>query len=180
MVRDDPASTAATSCSSGSQRSGTPTSVADTLAAGAFDNTYQRRVDFWVLAGDTRREGATMPTTTTATATFNRETGAMWVTTLAHGRRPVGTARRATEAGAVLAALGAVRLTDWNLVAAGSPMRTAEITLPDRHDVVVATDPGKVGGYAHRAVCSCGWKSWGYITPGAAEAMVEHHRKEVI
>ena len=112
-------------------------------------------------------------------ATFNRETGVMWLTLADGSTRRVGTARRDTEAGAVLAALGAVRTSDWMLVASGSPMRQARVTLADTHSVSVAHDHGKVGGYAQRAVCSCGWKSWGYITPGAAEAMADHHRKEV-
>lgn len=47
------------------------------------------------------------------------------------------------------------------------------------HIVGVVHDHGKIGGYALRAVCSCGWKSWGYITPGAAQGMADWHSKEV-
>jgi hypothetical protein len=68
-----------------------------------------------------------MPTTL---ATFNRETGAMWLTLADGTTRRVADARRDTEAGAVLAGLGAVRTSDWMLVASGSPMRSAHITLP--------------------------------------------------
>ena len=112
-------------------------------------------------------------------ATFNRETGAMWLTLADGTTRQVGTARRATEAGAVLAALGAVRHSDWTLVASGSPMRQARITLAERHDVSVVTDRVADHGYPHRAVCTCGWKSWGYVRTHAAETMADHHRTEV-
>jgi hypothetical protein len=64
-------------------------------------------------------------------ATYNKVSGAMWLTTLADGRTPVGTAHNAAEAGAVLAGLGAVRTSDWMLVASdGCPLRTAAVTLP--------------------------------------------------
>jgi hypothetical protein len=68
-----------------------------------------------------------------ATATFNRVSGAMWLT-YADGRTvnlsPNVTGHQA--AGAVLAALGAVRLSDWGLVADRAPMRQARIEVaPD-------------------------------------------------
>lgn len=68
---------------------------------------------------------------TPALATFNPDTGAMWldyadgsVTHIAsdvHNRRTAAT---------VLAQLGAVRLSDWGLVALKAPMRQARIEVP--------------------------------------------------
>ena len=68
-----------------------------------------------------------------ATATFNRVTGAMWLT-YPDGR----IANLATDvtghrdAAVVLAGLGAVRLGDWMLVASKSPLRQASVEVaPD-------------------------------------------------
>jgi hypothetical protein len=72
-----------------------------------------------------------MPNTpTAATAVFNRESAAMWLELADGTTRRVGTAADWSAAGAVLARLGAVRTSDWMLVASGSPMRSAHITLP--------------------------------------------------
>lgn len=32
--------------------------------------------------------------------------------------------------------------------------------------------------YPHKAVCTCGWTSWGYLTEHAAEIVAEGHRNE--
>lgn len=72
-----------------------------------------------------------MPSTPiAATAVFNRESAAMWLELADGTTRRVGTARDGREAGAVLFRLGAVRTSDWMLVAAGSPLRSACVTLP--------------------------------------------------
>ena len=47
------------------------------------------------------------------------------------------------------------------------------------HIVGVITDYGHKGGPAFRAVCSCGWKSWGYVRAHAAQGMADWHSKEV-
>lgn len=68
-----------------------------------------------------------------ATATFNRVSGAMWLT-YADGRTANVSASACTrhEAARVLAALGAVRFSDWDLVASKSPLLQARIEVrPD-------------------------------------------------
>lgn len=67
-----------------------------------------------------------------ATATFNRTTGAMWLT-YADGRTATVSTSAHThhDAARVLASLGAVRFSDWGLVASKSPMRQARIEVAD-------------------------------------------------
>jgi hypothetical protein len=63
-----------------------------------------------------------------ATATFNRTTGAMWLTFADGSTTPVSeSAHTHHDAARVLAALGAVRFSDWGLVATKSPMRQAHV-----------------------------------------------------
>lgn len=69
-----------------------------------------------------------------ATAFFNRKSGVMWMTyadgRLVHLARAGVTGVHA--ACGVLAGLGAVRLSDWMLVADGAPMRQARVEVrPD-------------------------------------------------
>jgi len=68
---------------------------------------------------------------TTSTATFNRATGAMWLTD-SNGRvtRLGDAVHDVSTASAVLAQLGAVRVSDWGLVVDRAPMRQAQIKLP--------------------------------------------------
>lgn len=76
---------------------------------------------------------SSMPDTprTPAVATFNRVTGAMWLTH-ADGRvtHLSDVVRDHRAASIVLARLQAVRLSDWGLVAARAPMRQARIEVP--------------------------------------------------
>lgn len=71
-----------------------------------------------------------------ATATFNRASGAMWLT-YADGRTANVSASVRThhDAARVLASLGAVRFSDWGLVASRSPLRQARVEVrPDVAD----------------------------------------------
>lgn len=63
-----------------------------------------------------------------ALATFNPVTGAMWLD-YADGRTVTlpGVVRTANQAGAALQGIGAVRFSDWGLVAPKAPMRQARI-----------------------------------------------------
>ena len=72
-----------------------------------------------------------------ATATFNRKSGAMWLTyadgRVAHLNRDG--VRSPHAAATVLGGLGAVRLSDWMLVADRAPMSQARIEVrPDVAD----------------------------------------------
>jgi hypothetical protein len=44
------------------------------------------------------------------------------------------------------------------------------------HELKTVTTPG--ARYPHKAVCSCGWKSWGYLTSAAAENVGQAHVDE--
>ena len=67
-----------------------------------------------------------------ATATFNRVSGAMWLT-FADGRTVTVASDVRDHRGASVALnfLGAVRFSDWGLVASKSPMRQAHIEVAD-------------------------------------------------
>jgi hypothetical protein len=68
-----------------------------------------------------------------ATATFNRATGALWVTHADGHTEPVPAPWPVSNEFAAATALhriGAVRLSDWGLVATKSPLRQARIELP--------------------------------------------------
>jgi hypothetical protein len=43
------------------------------------------------------------------------------------------------------------------------------------HSVKIVTDRVADHGYPHRAVCTCGWKSWGYVRTHAAQIMADDH-----
>ena len=67
-----------------------------------------------------------------ALATFNRVTGAMWVD-YSDGRTVSmpEVVHTHHDAAVVLMRLGAVRFSDWGLVAPKSPMRQARIEVPE-------------------------------------------------
>jgi hypothetical protein len=44
------------------------------------------------------------------------------------------------------------------------------------HELTIETD-GRAR-YPHKAVCSCGWKSWGYLTTAAARNVGQAHVDE--
>lgn len=66
-----------------------------------------------------------------AVATYNSASGAMWLE-YADGRTAnISTSVRTHhDAARVLASLGAVRFSDWGLVASKSPMRQARVEVP--------------------------------------------------
>ena len=44
------------------------------------------------------------------------------------------------------------------------------------HELTIEHD--RSARYPHKAVCSCGWKSWGYLTHQAAENVGQSHVDE--
>lgn len=43
------------------------------------------------------------------------------------------------------------------------------------HSVTVQFQAVSNHGYPWRAVCSCGWRSWGYVRPDIAEGQGQWH-----